>query len=96
MSSFMDAYNYMQKVGMHKGSARNDETGSVCAIRACVEVEARATSILDKIAIEQYPDRVKANSVNLRPIAQLNDHPDTTLDDIRMVFEKADIHSQEL
>lgn len=93
MSNFMTAYEYMKEFGMHKGAAHGPN-GSVCVVGACYEVGTRPTSILDKIASEQFPDRVNGERP-LRAIAAFNDHPDTTLDDVRVVLEKADIKFQE-
>lgn len=90
----MKAYNYMSRVGMHKGHLRG-MNGSVCALGACVDVDLtyEVTNVLDAVAEELYPDRYTPDG--LRPIAAVNDHPDTTLDDMRVIFEKAQLRLDE-
>ena len=87
----------------HKGSM-TDGNGNHCALGHLWEVSKsyedsdverwRAFPYLDKVAIEQYPDRVvdpDDHLSGLAAIAQLNDHPATTEDEIVAVMEKAAI-----
>lgn len=57
-------------------------------------VDFRKTSdILDKVIIEQYPERVNGK---LDTIPNFNDHPDTNWDDIRAVLEKVSTKLDEI
>lgn len=49
------------------------------------------TDIMNKVALEQYPDRAIRNDVLPHPFAQFNDHDDTTEDEVVAVMEKAAI-----
>lgn len=48
---------------------------------------------LDCVAADLFPDRAWVK--DLTPSASVNDHPDTTFDDVRQVFEKAAIRWDE-
>jgi hypothetical protein len=44
---------------------------------------------------EQFPERVVGVGTDL-PLARFNDHPDTTLDDVILVLEKAAVRAEEV
>lgn len=52
-----------------------------------------AWSIMDKVAEEQYPDRVFNSDLAMFPA--FNDHPDTTEDEVVAVMEKAAVRWDE-
>jgi hypothetical protein len=85
----------MEKHGMFKGGAYGPG-GSVCAVGALSEVnyDWKSGDIIDEVAAELFPDR-RAEYPGYRPVAAVNDHPDTTLDDMRVIFEKAQIRQDE-
>lgn len=96
MADFRDAFAYMQEHGMTKGELE-DVNGAVCALGACAAVGVWSGTLIDAVARELYPDRVHGDEeeVGLRYTAQVNDHPETTLDDIRVIFEKAQLRLDE-
>lgn len=94
MGSLRDAYKYMEKMGMCKGSPYGPN-GEVCAVGACIsaDVEYKDINLLDIVAAEQFPDRAVSGAQ--RAAAAVNDHPETTLDDMRVIFEKAALVADE-
>lgn len=54
-----------------------------------------ATSLMNEVALEQYPDRFEGDT-SMVPFAVFNDHPDTTEADVIMVMEKAAIKMEEM
>ena len=58
-----------------------------------------AWKMLDTVAREQYPDRVGDAAV-LRyvqyPVVDVNNHPDTTIDEMLLLMEKAAVRVEEL
>lgn len=97
---FIKAYKYMEEHGMHKGGAFGPN-GSVCILGACSMLEEdlnfyRDTDVLSEVARELFPDRLgMQHSMSVNPVAQVNDHPDTTLDDMRVIAEKAQLRQEE-
>lgn len=49
--------------------------------------------LLAETITEQYPDRIIEEAI---PITHFNDHPATTFDDVRVVFEKASLKFDQL
>lgn len=91
----------------HKGSYTDLDSGNRCVIgwlyyhdaqnhqsnvHSSCNVETFRMVLAD-IAEEQFPDRV---TDLLDHIIEVNDHPDTTEDDIMMILEKAEVRMEEL
>ena len=74
-----------------------DGHGNMCILGSLRS--ARMKKIIDLIAAEvrgHYPDRVLILSQATASVANFNDHPDTTFDDVRVVMEKADLRLEEM
>ncbi len=67
-----------------------EQTGEVYG-----EVYGPAAVLLDDLAHSFFPDRWDVDSAVARFTASVNDHPDTTFDDIRAIFEKAAVRWDE-
>lgn len=52
-----------------------------------------ALASMSAVVLEQYPDRLEGS--DLGPIAQFNDHPDTTETEVLAVMEKASVKFNE-
>jgi hypothetical protein len=66
----------------------DEEALRISALKCRVEDE------IDAIVREQYPDRLNSDG-GLVPIAAFNDHPDTKLEEVIAVFEKAKARLEE-
>ncbi len=105
--------NYIREAAKHlpgrwmKGYSADDR-GNFCGIGWVGEVVTKdhGTSVacwplfdvMDKIAVEQYPDRVTEpgdSHTGIRLFAQFNDHPETTKDEVVAVMEKAAVAWEE-
>ena len=74
---------------------RRDEGCALVAVSAVSSSpEWDCASRLGRVIWEQYPDRVWDNDDDMA-VAHFNDHPDTTFDDVRTVFEKAAVRWDE-
>jgi hypothetical protein len=81
-----------------------DDEGGVCLLGACAvagdgivsEVNPMVLAMVPVIK-EQFADRLQATNylTPLHLIADFNDHPNTTEDDVLLVAEKAQIRAQE-
>jgi hypothetical protein len=89
----------LRSKGWRKGGMYG-ENGSACLIGAIDRVLARPSSSLECFDVardtvlpvirEQFPDRLKPyRNSPTNSTARFNDHPDTTLDDVILVCEKA-------
>jgi hypothetical protein len=89
--------------GWRKGGMYGED-GSACLIGAIDRVLSRkqenstrsaltcfqaASEIVLPVIREQFPERIGRYAVPNNPTARFNDHPDTTLDDVILVCEKA-------
>lgn len=99
---FVEAKRLIEEKGWYQGASHGPD-GSLCATgaldRICIDAvfmmrvdEIRG--IADRIAAEQYPDRIVGRYPY--PIINVNDHPDTTQEDIFRIFEKAAIEWDEV
>lgn len=87
-----------------------DSNGRVCARGALLDVtdtgtywfeieevlpdtQRQADDLLSRVAAEQYPDRVQ--SWMAEPIVAVNNHDDTTQEDVERIFEKAIVKAYE-
>jgi hypothetical protein len=108
MAVFEQAAQYLRECGWIKGELGGEYGGPACLVGACEAVsdyylftehyqftEQRVVPILNKIVEEQYPDRLFDDEEDLVPAARFNDHPDTTLDDVVAVLEKAEVRYNE-
>jgi galactitol-specific phosphotransferase system IIB component len=73
-----------------------DAQGRVCLLGALSHCSGGigASTIVEKVIVEQYPERYDA-AVYMNHVARFNDHPDTTLEDVVMVMEKAALRLDE-
>jgi hypothetical protein len=79
----------------------DDDDGNVCSLGALQVVTGGLTSPdyyasaerLSKIVVDGYPDRLTYDDddeqMGLHPVAQFNDHPDTTEEDVLLAFKQA-------
>lgn len=95
MSDFLAAKDYLLQHGWIKGAAYEMTAGALeknppaCVLGACWLLEIpNPAETLGEIAVEQFPERC-TQYVYKTAIAQVNDHPETTLDDIVLILEKA-------
>jgi hypothetical protein len=51
---------------------------------------------LNAVAAEQYPERCDDEDAGDAGVVWFNDHPDTTIEDVMRVFEKARVRAQEV
>jgi hypothetical protein len=89
--------DYLDEFGWHKGGIENSETKEVCAVGAVVKTDpARHTFYCAVMALQaQLPeDFTPDRSVVVHDVAQYNDLPSTTEEDIRLLFKKA-IYAEE-
>lgn len=93
-SKVREALDLLRRDGWCKGK-QEDERGRHCIVGAahCVGAYQEDFIALDAVAEQQYLDRV--GSGLLVPAAALNDHPDTTFEDIERVMEKAALRLDE-
>lgn len=103
-----DGLDTLRDRGLGKWLLCDEETGRVCA-RGAVLVGAildpnfwtlrqnplmmAADELLCSVAIEQYPDRVEGWAPDA--IALVNNHDDTTQEDVERIFEKAIVKAYE-
>ena len=87
-----------------KGVSRDLQGTRFCAIgrlkwygydRCTWESLDEAARPLDALALEMFPDRASGFHPNERVIAWVNDHPDTTFEDVTALFEKAAVRWDE-
>jgi hypothetical protein len=95
MTDYTPVKEYLLKHGWHKGGlwpdgVWHDEDSPVCVLGACMRTETPIEwSLLSRIAQEQFPDLVDQWAAKA-PVAQANDHPDSTLEDIFLILDKAE------
>lgn len=80
------AIEVLAERGWTKGTL--EDANGVCIIGACLHAyRFFELSPIRDVVEEQYPERVKRPGFS--PVAAFNDHPDTTLEDVILVLEKA-------
>lgn len=94
MNDFDKALEIIRERGMCKNMLR-DEEDRVCIYGAlslavysdkeCYPLCVAARNHLDKTAYSLFPDR----SLHCKDAAAINDHPDTTLEDIELILKHA-------
>lgn len=83
----MDAVIAELRKGWIKGKAYSDE--GACLMGACRRVNFWwSMHEVRSVVLDQFGDRTGYDD-DLDPIAEFNDHGDTTLDDVILVLEKA-------
>lgn len=108
MTDFAAAKEILLRNGWFKGASfadpANEETSACCVYGALglvglVGAESLvAANLIDTLAWEQFPDRLEgwsSDEEDLRPAAYLNDHPDTVLDDVLILLDKAQVRWEE-
>lgn len=108
INTIREAIAVLARSGWTKGTFR-DEESRLCLQGALYEVHglmpacerpmlgplsdelARDVALVNRVLEEQYPERFGAVGVS-----RFNDHPDTTLDDILRVLDKAAVAKDEL
>lgn len=91
-----EAVRQLELRGHCKGISE-DRDGRVCAAGAValacgsmIDEPARSVMrVLDEVAAEQYPDRIRSGPERYRLVVLFNDHPDTTVAEVVAVLEKA-------
>lgn len=98
----MKVYESMTSANWHKGSRFNNDGTKAC-VMGHVELcyprhestwwKQNAGDELDKVARLLFPERIsKDDEIGyLRAVAQVNDHPDTVLEDMIRICKLADV-----
>jgi hypothetical protein len=97
-----EALNVLDEKGWHQGSSENEETGAVCAMQAVRRARYRLISRgqrafkalidCDDIMKQHIPEDWKPplnSDESLALVAQYNDDPRTTLEDIKLLFKRS-------
>ena len=91
MNKIREALNYLDGgARWHKGGLSDGDNR--CLIGALMMVDGddyAIESVVEDVVLEQYADRINVIDNCLRPVAQFNDHPDTTWPEAERVMEKA-------
>lgn len=102
-----DGLDRLRERGLTKRQLVDRRTGAVCAVGALVDatpahdhsrrvaVDYGAFVLLDAVAAEQYPERATDSLHPKGSVVLFNNHPDTTLEDMERVFEKAIVKAYE-
>lgn len=94
-----DGLDRLRERGWTQNRLCDMSTGAVCAVGALVNSTPanphgedciyEPFQLLDEVARDQYPDRSKYG------VVELNNHHDTTVEDVERVFEKAIVRAYE-
>lgn len=76
------------------GSSPSNLWGSYNPMASSYPTLKKADQLLSSVAREQYPNRVLSDSGN-GAIVDVNNHPDTTQEDVERIFEKAIVEAYE-
>ena len=107
-----DGLDRLRERGLTKFEFVDEKTGSVCARGALINATTTAqcgrsswndpleaaVRVLAGTAAEQFPDRIEESDYQ-NPhwvVVAVNDHDDTTQEDVERVFEKAIVRAYEL
>ena len=105
-----DGLDHLRASGLVKGMLVDQDTGAVCARGALIHASVRAQSgryswsyprdtaldLLAEVALEQFRDRLVDDFSSHMVVVEVNDHPDTTQEDVERVFEKAIVRAYEM
>jgi hypothetical protein len=105
-----DGLDTLREHGLTKGMLVDEATGAVCARGALIHASVRAQSgryswthprnaaldLLADVAKDQFGDRLDFDAINPHAVvSEVNDHPDTTQEDVERIFEKAIVKAYE-
>lgn len=103
MSIYSEVNAFLTPANWGKKMAYNPENNTSCILGASsyilygnydqTYIETKFTQKIAGIVEEQFPERFYDDGDIVSTVTHFNDHKDTTLDDIRLVLEKADADS---